>query len=187
MPVPGLRSFGPTSKPGSSACTTNPEMPLAGYPAPLLEFMFDTTRSIVDLVLSGVLDRHPDLRVIVPHAGAALSVLVNRIDLLTPLAMKADGRPLPSVRAAMRQLHFDLAGAPVEEQLRALLGVTPAENIHYGSDFPFTPEQACLALATHLKTTQVLDDAARERMFWDNSVELFPRLGRNNRESTNQH
>ena len=27
--MPSLRSFGPTSKPGSSACTTNAEMPLA--------------------------------------------------------------------------------------------------------------------------------------------------------------
>src|SRR6187200_2058338 len=27
--MPSLRSFGPTAKPGSSACTTNAEMPLA--------------------------------------------------------------------------------------------------------------------------------------------------------------
>jgi predicted TIM-barrel fold metal-dependent hydrolase len=167
----------PTSPPGVE------HIPLP-YPPPLLEFMFDTTRSIVDLVLSGMLDRHPDLRVIVPHAGAALPVVVNRADLLAPLLVASGPFPVPNLLAAMRRLHFDLAGAPVEEQLRALLGVTPPENIHYGSDFPFTPEQACLGLAGQLAETRVLDDTIRERMFWSNSTELFPRLGKSRPAST---
>jgi predicted TIM-barrel fold metal-dependent hydrolase len=146
------------------------------YPAPLLEFMFDTTRSIVDLVLSGMLNRHPGLRVIVPHAGAALPVVVNRADLLAPLLVTSGESPLPSLRTAMQRLHFDLAGAPVEEQLRALLGVTPPTNIHYGSDFPFTPEQACHGLGQQLAQTPTLDDTTRAQMFWGNSIDLFPRL-----------
>lgn len=157
----------PTTPPGAE------HIPLA-YPAPLLEFMFDTTRSIADLVLSGTLDRHPDLRVVVPHAGATLPVLVNRIDLLAPLLGTTGA--VPSVRAAMRRLHFDLAGAPVAEQLQALLAVTPAEHVHYGSDFPFTPVAACLGLAEQLATTPLLDDTDRERMFRDNALDLFPRL-----------
>jgi predicted TIM-barrel fold metal-dependent hydrolase len=159
----------PVSPPGVE------QIPLP-YPAPLLEFLFDTTRSIADLVLSGLFDRHPDLHVVVPHAGGALPVVVNRADLLAPLLVPSGESPVPSLRAAMRRLHFDLAGAPVPEQLQALLGVTPPENIHYGSDFPFTPEPACLALGRQLAETAVLDDAARERMFRGNATDLFPRL-----------
>jgi 6-methylsalicylate decarboxylase len=151
------------------------QIPLA-YPAPLLEFLFDTTRSIADLVLSGMFDRHPDLRVVVPHAGAALSVLANRADLLAPLLVPAGDSPVPSLRTALRRLHFDLAGAPVPEQLQALLAVTPPENLHYGSDFPFTPEPACLTLGRQLAETGLLDGTVREQMFRDNATSLFPRL-----------
>jgi len=49
------------------------------YPRPMLEFMFEITRSITDMVLSGALQRHPDMRVLVPHAGAALPVLGPRV------------------------------------------------------------------------------------------------------------
>jgi 6-methylsalicylate decarboxylase len=62
----------------------------------MLEFIFETTRSISDLVLSGVLERFPNLRVIVPHAGAALPILVERIELLLPLLGRAGGQKPPS-------------------------------------------------------------------------------------------
>ncbi|MCW2653698.1 MAG: amidohydrolase [Mycobacterium sp.] len=40
---------------------TSPPQPTGGpdLPAPVLEFMFETTRSITDLVLSGMLRRYP--------------------------------------------------------------------------------------------------------------------------------
>ncbi|MEV7344462.1 amidohydrolase family protein [Streptomyces sp. NPDC093544] len=168
----------------SSALFIHPTAPLCfdelalGYPAPLLEFMLDTTRSIADLVLSGVLTNHPGLTVIVPHAGAALPVLVNRLDLLAPVLVGGDERPVPSVRRAMRRLHFDLAGAPVEEQLQALLAVADPRHVHYGSDYPFTRASACGALATQLETTAVLTGPQRRQIFTDNALSLFPRLAR---------
>jgi hypothetical protein len=50
-----------------------------GRPAPLLEFPLDTTRTIVDLLYSRTLQARPDIKVIVPHGGAALLALVARI------------------------------------------------------------------------------------------------------------
>ncbi len=77
-----------------------------GYPRPMLEFMFETTRSITDLVLSGVLERHPGLQLLVPHAGAALPVLAARVELLLPLLApprRAD-TPKPAGRSAQTAL-----------------------------------------------------------------------------------
>jgi predicted TIM-barrel fold metal-dependent hydrolase len=135
-----------------------------GYPRPMLEFMFDTTRSVVDLILSGVLERYPNLRIIVPHAGAALPVLAGRVELLLPLLTPPGGATPPSVRKALRRLHFDLAGAPVPELLGALRQVADPDHLHYGSDFPFTPLAAAAALA------DVLDDAVCS----GNTEALFP-------------
>lgn len=147
-----------------------------GYPRPMLEFMFETTRSVTNMVLSGVLDRHPDLKVIVPHAGAALPVLANRVELLLPLLTPDGSPPAPSLRTALRRLHFDLAGAPVDELLTALLSVAEPEHLHYGSDFPFTPADACAALAGRLESTHALTDDQKAGIDWGNTAALVPQV-----------
>jgi predicted TIM-barrel fold metal-dependent hydrolase len=160
---------------------TSPPQPTGGpdFAAPMLEFMFETTRSMTDLVLSGVLRRHPELRIIVPHAGAALAVLAGRVDLFAPLlANTGDGADVASLRAALKTLHFDLAGVPVEEQLAALLAVADPSRLHYGSDFPFMPWQGCQFLAQQLQTSRNFDDKAIEAVFRENADHLFPQIRR---------
>lgn len=147
-----------------------------GYPRPMLEFMFDTTRSVTNMILSGVLERHPDLQVIVPHAGAALPVLANRVELLLPLLTPPGASTPPSVRDALRRLHFDLAGAPVDELLTALLAVADPTRLHYGSDFPFTPADACVKLAERLDAAAALSDELRPAVDRANATALFPHL-----------
>ncbi|MBX5489468.1 MAG: amidohydrolase [Mycolicibacterium hassiacum] len=144
-----------------------------GYPKPLLEFMFDSTRAVTHMILSGVLDRYPEMTVIMPHAGAALPVLAARIELLMPLLASPDRAGPPDIRGALRKLHFDLAGAPVPELLGALLQVTGIENIHYGSDYPYTPAHACLELADRIDRTPLLDDDALTRVLTTNSRKLL--------------
>ncbi|RYX95292.1 MAG: amidohydrolase [Comamonadaceae bacterium] len=148
----------------------------AGYPRPMLEFMFETTRTVTDMVLSGVLDRYPNIKVIVPHAGAALPVLAGRVELMAPSLGTVDGKPRPGMRDAMRKLHFDLAGVPVPELLEALLKVADPSRLHYGSDFPFTPVEACEVLLAALDQTPLLEGGLREKAMHGNSAQLFPRL-----------
>jgi predicted TIM-barrel fold metal-dependent hydrolase len=114
-----------------------------GYPRPMLEFMFETTRTVTNMVLSGVFERYPDINVIVPQAGATLPVLAGRIELLLPMLSAPGVVQPPSLRSALRRLHFDLAGAPVPELLGALLQVADHDKIHYGSDWPFTHTLVC--------------------------------------------
>jgi predicted TIM-barrel fold metal-dependent hydrolase len=148
-----------------------------GYPSPMLEFIFETTRSITNLVISGVLERNPGLKVIVPHAGAVLPVLANRIDLLLPILREPGAPPPPSMRDALRTLYFDLAGAPVPEQLSAMLSVADPTHIMYGSDWPFTPLAACKALAERIDTTPLLTEPLRTAVLSDNAARMFPSLG----------
>ncbi|BDZ48534.1 amidohydrolase [Frondihabitans sucicola] len=108
-----------------------------GRPRPMLEFLFDTTRSIVDLVFAGVLTRYPDLRVIVPHSGATLPFLSDRIALFQRLSGDA-GDAMPWA-GAMRRLWFDTAGTPFPTDIPVLEGIAGAERIVYGSDSCWTP------------------------------------------------
>jgi 6-methylsalicylate decarboxylase len=163
--------------PTSPACSCSSRL-AAALPAPILEFMFETTRSVTDLIISGVLSRYPNIRFIVPHAGAALSVLANRVELGRAVLVAApDSASAPSFRDGLRQLHFDLAGAPVPDLLRSLLSIADPKRIHYGSDYPFTPAPACQALLQRLRQTDLLDgDSLRNDMWRDNSLRLFPNL-----------
>lgn len=42
------------------------------FPAPMMEFIFDTTRNVGDLLMSGTASRNKSIRWIIPHAGGAL-------------------------------------------------------------------------------------------------------------------
>ena len=148
----------------------------AKYPLPILEYMFETTRAVTDLVVAGVMQRYPKIRFIVPHAGAALSVLINRVDMGLPLLTPPGGSPPPTMREAMKTLHFDLAGAPVPGLLRELLSVADPQKIHYGSDYPFTPGPVCDKLEQAIETTDLLDGSLRDEIWRNSALRLFPRL-----------
>lgn len=45
-----------------------------------MEFLFDTTRTIVNMELKGIFKRFSKIKFIVPHAGAFLPLLVDRLD-----------------------------------------------------------------------------------------------------------
>ncbi len=168
----GRRSAVVFIHPTSPHCSCGSDL---GYPRPMLEFMFETTRSVTNLILSGATGRYPGMRVVVPHAGAALPVMLGRIELLLPI-LSQPGRSMPDVRAEFKRLHFDLAGAPVPELLGALLQVADPTRIHYGSDWPFTPTPACVQLAGTLDATELLADKLRDAVMSGNSERLFPRL-----------
>src|SRR3546814_11105478 len=60
--------------PTSPACWQHTSL---GYPRPMIEFLFDTTRAVTDLVLNGTIARSPALELIVPHAGAVLPLVAE--------------------------------------------------------------------------------------------------------------
>ncbi len=120
--------------PTSPACWEHTSL---GRPRPMLEFFFDTTRAVVDLVLNGTVARHPGIEFLIPHAGATLPVVADRVRAFSQVLAVDPG---VDVLRDLGRLHFDLAGFPVPRQLDALLTLTTIEHLHYGSDYPFTPE-----------------------------------------------
>jgi predicted TIM-barrel fold metal-dependent hydrolase len=146
------------------------------YPAPLIEFMFETTRAVTHLLFSGTLARYPKIRFIVPHAGAALPTLSDRITGTIP-ALGLSNPPSPDqVAALLRGLHYDLAGYVVPKMLPSLLEVAPVQQLLYGSDWPFTPEPVVRHLALQLDATPLFTAGDRELIARDNALRLFPRL-----------
>lgn len=155
----------PTSPPGW-------EVTALGRPRPMLEFLFDTTRCVVDLVLSQTLTRYPSIRWIVPHAGAVLPVVAHRVAAVAAVTgLSVD------VTGALAALYYDLAGLPLPVALDALVAVVGPDHLLYGSDYPFTPAPAVVALAQALAQAPVLGSVDLALTPGAAGASLFPRLG----------
>jgi aminocarboxymuconate-semialdehyde decarboxylase len=96
----------------------------------------ETSLAIARLILGGVLDRLPHLRIGFAHGGGNFVPLLGRIDhgyRVRP-EMKAGGASLPS--SYLRRLYFDsITHDP--ELLESLLRRVGSDRIMLGSDYPF--------------------------------------------------
>lgn len=160
--------------PTSPACF---EQLALGRPAPLLEFPLDTTRTIVDLLYSRTLQLNPDIKVIVPHGGAALPALIARIATFANLPF-LNPRPASEqeVFETIEKLYFDLAMSTHPIPFTALRAIAPISQILFGSDWPFTPEFAVERNLSLLKELRGLSDSDIHAIARGNAERLFPRL-----------
>lgn len=145
-------------------------------PIPAMEFFMDTTRTFLYMVTNNLFERFPDIRWIFPHAGAFLSILSDRMGGFA-VVMKQKQPDLPlDFKNDMRHVYFDVAGFCLQKQLSGLLKDVPADNLLYGSDAPYTPNLACVALSGGLEKFGELNDEDSRKMFYRNAVSLIPRL-----------
>lgn len=145
-------------------------------PIPAMEFFMDTTRTFLYMVTNNLFERFPDIRWIFPHAGAFLSILSDRMGGFA-VVMKQKQPDLPlDFKNDMRHVYFDVAGFCLQKQLSGLLKDVTADNLLYGSDAPYTPNIACVALSGGLEQFNEISDEDSKKMFYKNAVSLIPRL-----------
>jgi predicted TIM-barrel fold metal-dependent hydrolase len=121
--------------------------PQSQYPLPMLEFFFDTTRAVTNLILSRTVERYTDIKFLVGHCGATLPSVVERFTgfATTILGSKDGGAPITSdlvKHLFQTRFHFDLAGFPFPDQVHGLLRMTDHTRLLYGSDYPYSPGPA---------------------------------------------
>ena len=100
---------------------------------PLMGFFIDTTMTFMNLLRYHFFDRYPDIKLIVPHAGAFLSILADRDAAFVKQQYNSD------MFAALRHVYFDVAGTVFPRQLPMLLTLADEQHLVFGSDIPYTP------------------------------------------------
>jgi len=148
-----------------------------GYAPSLLEFVFDTTRAVTHLALSGTLERCPDLQLIVPHAGGTIPFLVDRISLLADRFVPGTQMRAPAgVEAYFRRLYYELAISTNPHAVASVLQLVGPERLLYGSDWPALDEADVHNLIELLNSNPLLQPDDRARIERQNALKLFPRL-----------
>ena len=127
-----------------------PAIPVPQYPAPMFEFFFDSARAMINMFMSGAIAKVPNLKIIMSHAGGALPPLIPRFSNFPPaLLPQPVNITLNDVKETIKnQFFFDLAGMSFPEQIQGLLPFVDDQQLLYGSDYPFTPEESALAIGT---------------------------------------
>jgi predicted TIM-barrel fold metal-dependent hydrolase len=154
-----------------------------GRPGALIEATFDTARSIVDMLYTGVFRRYGNFNVILAHAGGALPALAGRLETLGPWPLGWTANPQHVTAAEMREtfarLYYDTALAGTPHSLDPVLDVTTPDHVLYGADFgaPCTYIEVCQAHYDAVRNNQRLTTAERDAV-GRNALRLFPKFAR---------
>lgn len=140
-------------------------------PAPLMEFIFDTTRTIIYMSQNNVFSKYPNIKWIVPHCGALLPVIAQRVAMGNK--MFGSERQPDDLEQVMKELYFDLAGKVLPYQLPNLAQCVDMDKIVYGSDAPYTTDQVVTLLANELESTELISRHELEKMLYDNGKQLI--------------
>jgi len=99
-------------------------------------FMFETTVALTRMIYAGIFEHYPNFPYIVAHTGAALLMLMERLDngyRIFPDCRK-DITRLPST--FMKQLYYDSCSYSVDSLMLAHRMVGP-ERMMFGTDYPY--------------------------------------------------
>ncbi len=146
--------------------------PRDDVPPWLIDFPFETTRALVNLIFSGTLERYPNIRLQVAHMGGTAPFLAERIASWAGREpARAEAAPAGAVEY-LRRLYYDtgLANNPIAlATVRALAGT---DRVVFGTDWPFLPEGEDVDLSAGLG----VDPAELARIEHENAAALVPRL-----------
>lgn len=149
-----------------------PAAPVPGIPPFAADFLLDTVRAATNLVASGTLRRHPDLKVILSHAGGFLPYAAERIAAC--LEMAGGARGTAEILDDLRRFYFDTALSASPYSLPGLTAFADPERILFGSDFPYAPAEIATTMTKRLDAAPEIDHAAIDRT---NAARLLPRWG----------
>ena len=82
-------------------------------PYPMMEFFFDTCRAVMNLILTGTLNKYPKIRFVIPHAGAYLPIISDRVASMSKM-LCPDGSV--DIRKCLADLYYDLGGTAMPKQ-----------------------------------------------------------------------
>jgi len=130
------------------------EWQLVGWP-------HDTTSAMFRIVMSGVFDRYPTLRIVTHHHGAFIPLLEGRMRNVWP-TLEVLGLPMPTAISKpyvdhFRNFYCDTAASGfVPKALELAVDFFGAERVLFGSDAPFDSRDGQIFIAETLRSIDAM-------------------------------
>lgn len=136
---------------------------------------FDVVTTITRMVCSGLFDRYPQLKVVIPFTGAGWMDLVGRLDyfhrthiITAPGKDAVTCRRLPSTYIGTN-VYTELGMTFSPSATQQAVQVFGSGHVLFGTDAPVAPTEEQLAIVKQLD----LSPDEREQILWKNSNALF--------------
>lgn len=176
-----------------------PTQPGDGSPIPTiqpsqLEFGFDSTRAVANLMFNQVDRRFPNIRFVFTHSATCVPSVLHKLLDRKPMVeaytgyVRDHGTPPPvqdlltQLRAAedearqrIRSLYFDTALSTAAPTLDALTAIVPSTHILLGTDFPFGQEIGLRYTLDGIRTYPHFTDSDRTKILETNARILLDR------------
>ena len=144
-----------------------------GTPHFMVEFLCDTTRAAVNLILSGTLEKYSRIRWILSHSGGFLPFIAWRVSLANLMPQYIKAAPL-GVLTYIQRFYYDTALSPSAYSLAALRELVDPSHILFGSDFPFAPAPVVAMCCQTLDTSPIWDEQVKYGIARGHALNLFP-------------
>jgi aminocarboxymuconate-semialdehyde decarboxylase len=129
----------------------------------------ETTIALHYLIFDGVLERHPNLKILAVHGGGYLGAYSGRIDHAWGARSDSHGKLLQPPTSYLKKIYFDsVVFTPL--QLEALVKTFGADHVLMGTDYPF--DMADFDPINHVMTSG-LDAFSAEAIIGGNARKLL--------------
>jgi predicted TIM-barrel fold metal-dependent hydrolase len=133
-----------------------------------LGLMFDTTIALCRLILSGVLEEFPHLKLVCPHVGGALPYLIGRVDHQVVTLKRGGERLRKPPREYLRQVYLDCV-SPHPLAIKYAHDLVGADHLLYASDHPWVDPRL---IADNIQSLG-FSAGAQDQIFRGNAQRLF--------------
>jgi len=139
---------------------------LEGYDGALhlsLGRVIEVSTAAMRLVLSGLMERHPRLKIVMSHTAGALPYQSGRMDKNTKAA-----RLREPASTYIKRMYTDTV-SPHVSGLKFAIEYFGLDNVMYGTDYPCWDPATCLALLEEIDFTP----EQKQKLFYDNARRIL--------------
>jgi len=98
--------------------------------------MFDNTIALTRIIMSGILDEFPDLKLVCPHLGGALPFLIGRVDHQTQVLKRGPKNLRHAPSEYLRRVWFDIV-SPLPLAMKFAYEFMGPDRLLFASDHPW--------------------------------------------------
>ena len=115
----------------------------------IIGYLFDTTIATLSLIFSGVLEKYPNLQVVVPHAGSTIPYLLGRVDYESQNPWARSDKISKPASTYFRKLYVDTV-CDSTATLQMALDCVGEDRVLFASDYPYWGLERSVALIENL-------------------------------------
>lgn len=130
--------------------------------------MFDNTISLTRIIMAGILDQFPRLKLVCPHLGGTLPYIIGRLDHQTQVLKRGPKNLTRAPSEYLKQLWLDIV-SPLPLAMRFGYDFMGADRLLFASDHPWVEPGLILRHFLSLK----LPAADEKKTLGENARQLF--------------